>query len=142
MQLNAAQAARVLEPPPGLTSLHACVGTERTLIMFETLAVFQPARFWLKADAELNICKHRRMRQSVPVCNMPEARGMSNRGSKRSPDKPSRPRPSAQMQLNTTPTARVSKRSQYHQPARMRLAQSVRKTCSAPSPCSSHRWAG
>jgi hypothetical protein len=30
--------------------------------MFKTLAVFQPARFWLKADADSNICeRHRRM---------------------------------------------------------------------------------
>ena len=28
--------------------------------MFDTLAVFQPAMFWLNADAELNICEPRR----------------------------------------------------------------------------------
>ena len=30
---------------------------ERTKDMFETLAVFQPAMFWLKADADSNICE-------------------------------------------------------------------------------------
>ena len=35
--------------------------------MFETLAVFQPAMFWLKADAELNICEpHRSMMHQAP----------------------------------------------------------------------------
>jgi hypothetical protein len=29
---------------------------EHTLLMWETLAVFQPAMFWLKADADWNIC--------------------------------------------------------------------------------------
>jgi hypothetical protein len=33
------------------------IGAERTLDMLETLAVFQLARFWSKAEAALNICE-------------------------------------------------------------------------------------
>ncbi len=29
--------------------------------MFKTLAVFQPARFWLKADAKANVCEQTQM---------------------------------------------------------------------------------
>ena len=36
--------------------MSACDGMEHTAFMFETLAVFQPPMFWLKADAEPNIC--------------------------------------------------------------------------------------
>ncbi len=36
--------------------MSACDGIEHTLNIAEALAVFQPAMFWLKADAELNIC--------------------------------------------------------------------------------------
>ncbi len=52
--------------------------------MFETLAVFQLARFWLKADAELNICaRQRRMApksagQAHGAGTRKGARGMSH----------------------------------------------------------------
>jgi hypothetical protein len=52
LQLNAAPTARGLKPPPSLTSAHAGDRAERTEDMLETLAVFQPARFWSNADAE------------------------------------------------------------------------------------------
>ena len=47
--------------------MSACDGIEHTLDIVEALAVFQPAMFWLKADAELNICApHRSMTQHAP----------------------------------------------------------------------------
>ena len=45
---------------------------EHTAYMSETLAVFQPARFWLKADAEENICAQHR-RHGAKACR-PSAR--------------------------------------------------------------------
>ena len=36
-------------------SQHACNGTEHTRFIFETLAVFQLASFWLKAVALKNV---------------------------------------------------------------------------------------
>ncbi len=42
--------------------MSACDGKEHTEPMAETLAVFQPPMFWLKADAdsELSICEPHR----------------------------------------------------------------------------------
>ncbi len=46
--------------------MSACDGDGHTLDIVEALAVFQPAMFWLNADAELNICTpHRSMTQHV-----------------------------------------------------------------------------
>ena len=69
--------------------------------MIETLAVFQLARFWLKADAEANICERhhhmepKRAGQPHDAANYAKERAASaSAASTRSPDKPSRPRPS------------------------------------------------
>jgi hypothetical protein len=37
--------------------MSACNGKEHTAYMTETLAVFQPPMFWLKADAQVIICE-------------------------------------------------------------------------------------
>ena len=40
--------------------MSACDGNEHTLDIVEARAVFQPPMFWLKADANWNICEPHR----------------------------------------------------------------------------------
>ncbi len=40
--------------------MSACDGNEHTADIVVMLAVFQPPMFWLKADAEVNICEPHR----------------------------------------------------------------------------------
>jgi hypothetical protein len=76
---------------------------ERTEDMLETLAVFQPATFWLKADADRNICAQHRPQsaESGPpkphdAAAMPSSAACASAPSRAHapplPTKPSRPR--------------------------------------------------
>jgi hypothetical protein len=47
-----------LETPPSAIRPYACYFNEHTKDIVETLAVFQLATFWLKVDADVNICQH------------------------------------------------------------------------------------
>ncbi len=56
--------------------------------MFETRAVFQAARFWLKADAKANICEQTQTLRTAPSRN--DGRCGSIRSGKRSAESPLR----------------------------------------------------
>ena len=68
MPLRQAQTASSLgaQNPPSAISPRVSDGKEHTEAMLETQAVFQLAMFWLKADAEANICKQAASTATTP----------------------------------------------------------------------------